>query len=43
MLCQLSLVLLLSPLLGLFGKDRQNLFAQRVVFFSSGDGGASGR
>jgi hypothetical protein len=43
MLSEFSLVLLLGSLFGLFGKDRQDMLAQRAVFFSSGEGGASGR
>jgi hypothetical protein len=43
MLSQLSLVVSFGPQFSLFGDDRQNVFAQRAVFFSSGDGGASGR
>ena len=43
MLSQFALVLSFGPQFGLLGNNRQNVVAQRALFFSSGEGGASGR
>ena len=43
MLSEFFLVIGLGSLFCLFGKDRQDMLAQRAVFFSNGEGGASGR
>lgn len=43
MLGQFTLMIFPRPHCGLLCDDREHLFAQRAVFFSSGDGGASGR
>jgi hypothetical protein len=37
------LVLSFGTQFGLFGNNRQDVIAQCAVFFSSGEGGASGR
>ena len=42
-LSQFALMLFLRTLFGLLGNNGQDVLAQRAVFFSSGDGGASGR
>jgi hypothetical protein len=43
MLNQFSLVLIICPQLSLLCDNRQNMLAQCALFFSSGEGGASGR
>ena len=43
MLSQFALMVSLGTQFGLLGENLQDMLAQCAVFFSSGDGGASGR